>query len=129
MSWQDGYRKAVLDAIAQHGRPLDPNASYYGWSDYKAVREWYGSSWGDSTAGPDHTAHGLDYDACGDVVEDSWAEFMGTFYEGDTTQHGMRAEIVCKCGAFRHVFRWEGNAGEIISVIANDALKRPTTED
>lgn len=106
--WKVGYRRAVTGYIARNGSPLDPNPSYYG--------GWYHKNSGGAQA---HIA------SCGladglTFVEDSWDEFHGTFYEGDTMHHGMRMDVTCQCGQVREMpWRLEATMSDITLGVLN----------
>jgi hypothetical protein len=54
------------------------------------------------------------------VNEDTWNEFEGTFYDGDTSHHGIAAEGQCACGLFKGRLRVEKPVVEIIKDVVNN---------
>ena len=85
--WREEYKKALRRTVIRRGTLIDQHASFYGWRD-----------WDDRHFGSQRDCH---VEAVGDPVEQTWDEFMGTFYEGDTTKHGVEIEISCTCGQMR----------------------------
>ncbi|HEU0252830.1 MAG TPA: hypothetical protein VFR12_07325 [Pyrinomonadaceae bacterium] len=59
--------------------------------------------------------HGIDYDKT-TYVESNWNEFMGTFYEGDTSVYGVDMNLVLNDGT---VLRWRyaGSVSDLIQAV------------
>ncbi len=110
-AWVERFREVVAQTIIQHGRVVSADASFYGWTDFEATEHL--RSYGGSCPVVGH----------GTPSEDSWDEFQGTFYEGDTTQHGMQMTVTCECGQITdQILRYEGNVSEMISSIITNAV-------
>ena len=112
--WKKGYKQALMNAFAREASIR---------SDYRYYAR----------------AGGLDYQAsaklaahlknCNISVENSsmpedssWHEFMGTFYEGDTTIYGLDANITCECNKFENVaMRMTGTFSELLQAVLREA--------
>jgi hypothetical protein len=111
--WRVGYKRAVLTAFARKAA-VRGNANYYdqgGGLDYDRTTAVYAHLRA-CTVDPVLTAMPTD---------SSWDEFMGTFYEGDETRHGMDATVTCKCGTLRTVpMRLTGTFSELLQAVLEE---------
>lgn len=105
MTWQEKYKRALVNAVIRLGTPVADQDTYYGWIayDYEAKR----AALSQAT---------IDY-AATEVYESSWSEFMGTFWTGTDTKHGVDAKIVTDSGVFH--WRYEGSMGQLILNVVN----------
>jgi hypothetical protein len=111
------YEKILTAAIIKNGQLVRTNGGYYGWGDYE------GDYGGDFRSPRHSTTCGIA--KTGRVEEDAyWYEFMGTFYEGDNTKHGMEVHgVSCNCGRITdRVFRWSESPGEAIRIVLEGVL-------
>lgn len=110
--WKTGYRQALLAAFVRDASPVKTSGDTYygGWQDYErleAVRRHL------SGCAPT-LASTMPTDA-------EWSEFMGTFYDGDETKHGLDAIITCHCGYVRDVrLRLEGTFSELLEQVLRE---------
>jgi len=106
VSWQDDYRAAMQNAVLHNGsfvRQDGGQRSQYfgGWADYEND-VWLMR----------HVRSGTCELTLGSIRETQWTEFMGTFYEGDETQHGVEVDVSCACGyVTNRTVRWESTLG------------------
>ena len=108
-TWQEEFRRSLLDYLVRKGTPVGADASVYGWidGDYEEIREHFASC-GISCAQS--------------TYEDSrWTEFGGTFAESDTERTGIDAVVTCNCGRYegKH-FRYTGGYAAMITEITRD---------
>lgn len=116
------YEKILTAAIIKNGSLVRPGNTYYGWGDYAGDYDSR-DPWG---GGPRHSAT-CGIASTGRVDEDAtWQEFMGTFYEGDESKHGMEVHgVTCNCGKLQdRTFRWDAPVGEAIRVVMMELLER-----
>jgi hypothetical protein len=113
------YKKILTAAIIKNGSLVKQDGgSQFGWADSN-------TEWGVGLRGTRHTS------SCGIAktgrVEEyaSWYEFMGTFYEGDNTVHGMEVHgVTCNCGLITdRVFRWSTSVSEAIREVMMGLLE------
>lgn len=120
---REEYNRILTAAIIKNGSLVRTDASQYGWSDY--------GDYGNDFTKPRHsTTCGIA--KTGRVVEDAdWYEFMGTFYEGDNTVHGMEVHgVSCNCGRITdRVFRWSESPGEAIRIVLESVLEEKVKSD
>lgn len=103
--WRVGFKQALVDAIVQGGYPIRDRDTVYGWEDFEGRKGKLRQI----------QEEGIDYVAT--TYDDSdWHEFMGTFYTGDTTVHGIDAEIVTSDGS-RFRWRYKATMGELIQAV------------
>lgn len=77
------YERVLARVVIRHGSVVVREDGWYGWSDYNASQHL--RSCGVASHGTPH--------------EDTWQEFKGTFYEGDTSIHGVGMPgVTCNCG-------------------------------
>lgn len=105
---QKEYEKVLRRVIAKHGTVVSLNASFYGWGAWD-IR------------------HGQDpcpITVTGRAHETYWGEFMGTFYEGDTTVTGIEADGAnCECGAVKdRSMRWRASVSEVAEAVFGEML-------
>jgi hypothetical protein len=113
------YNRALARAAAKNGSFVAPNASFYGWMDWNAYEHMKTCQ----VVVPD-TAK---------AEEDTWDEFQGTFYEGDTTHTGVVVKgVSCRCGRYTNRdVRWAATVQEVAEAVfieAFGAQSRPSTE-
>ena len=111
------YERILTAAILKHGSLVRKDASQYGWLD--------GLEYGEGWKNPRHSVQ-CGIAKTGRIVEDAyWYEFMGTFYEGDNTVHGMEVHgVTCNCGKITdRVFRWSESPGEAIRIVLESVLE------
>ena len=108
---KEEYERILTAAILKNGSLVrNEGNTYYGWTDYEATTHI-------SSCGAAKT---------GRIVEDAyWYEFMGTFYEGDETVHGMEVHgVTCNCGRITdRVYRWSESPGEAIRIVLESVLE------
>lgn len=112
---QEQYDRVLTTVTVRNGTLVSINPSIYGWEAFP---------WSDPTR--EH------WDRCGmkpltgeeRAVEDSWDEFQGTFYEGDTTVHGVTVYgLSCNCGQLTdRSIRWRANMREVAEVVFTEAF-------
>lgn len=102
------YKRHLMTAALQHGELVATDASFYGWRDY-SEEEWVGRR-------PHYRACALTGTS---VHETSWGEFMGTFYDGDTTVHGVEVRgVSCACGRLKdRRVRWTAHPGDVAKAV------------
>ena len=118
-TFSDELKQAIRTFIVKQGIPVrfigtdylgEPLIDYYGWEDY---------------AGQCHVDPR--YDGCkwevpeGSLLyEETYDQFQGTFYEGDTSEDGINVSgCRCACGKFTDVtLRWDGTLAELINHLA-----------
>lgn len=120
------YDKALIAAILKRGTMVSEDASIYGWEDYDYH---FGPSWSRAER---RTPHHL---ACvlvsiGRPVETRWDEFQGTFYEGDTSEHGVELPgITCECGKLEdRTLRWKASPQAIAEAVFEEAFGKKEPE-
>ncbi len=104
MSWQEEYRAALKKAVWNYGRPVRDATSrdlYYGWTDYEILDHFYVCPLGSAS----------------EPEEDKWDEFVDTFYEGDTTRHGVSMKAQCACGQINQTIRWRCRPFEMVQLV------------
>lgn len=110
--WKVGYKQAVLKAFVwQAGAITD--GSYYasGRMNYERTYELR-----------EHlTTCTFDPEKMKLPVDSSWSEFMGTYFEGDTTRHGLDGYLTCQCGKYEdeHI-RLQGTFGDLLQAILRE---------
>lgn len=115
---QAEYNRAMAAAAVKNGLIVRADPSYYGgWSDWEAAEHL--NPYGPASApcrlvAPEH----------GTVKEDEWSEFEGTFYDGDTSHHGVVVTgVSCVCGQLTdRAVRWEASMQEIAEAVFEIAL-------
>jgi hypothetical protein len=104
---QNVYDAALLAAVLKHGVLVEKNPDIYSWMDldWKHVRVCQVTT----TDKP---------------VEDHWNEFMGSFYEGDTSVHGIVLnKVSCACGKLKNrSLRLQGSVSEIAEAVFEEAF-------
>ena len=106
------YDKAMMAAAMKHGIPVSRDASTYGWADYDAASHIREGCHAVTTA--KSTAEG-----------DTWDEFVDTFYEGDTSQHGITVDkVTCACGEIGkdRQIRWKADMQEVAEAVFEEAF-------
>jgi hypothetical protein len=104
------YQRALTRATARHGSIVSRDASFYGWTDWDA------------------STHAQRCDVRvpegAEVSEVSWDEFRGTFYEGDTTVHGVEVDgASCRCGQIKdRRVRWSATVQEVAEAVFTEAF-------
>lgn len=94
--WRSRFDRALAQLLAQEGKPVSLDSSFYGWEDHsKNPHEW---------------GHMV---GVFDIQEDSWAEFAGTFASTHDHFTGITADVVYSSGYSRKA-RMEGTLGEIM---------------
>jgi hypothetical protein len=125
---QAEYNRAMAAATVKHGSIVRTNGTFYGWSDYDAAMHVAGWSYTDKSVKPCP----LVVPEHGTVREDEWSQFEGTFYDGDTTHHGVTVTgVSCSCGQLTdRTVRWEANMQEVAEAIFEIAFgpKAPARE-
>lgn len=106
-TWQEGFKKALIDVMVTRGYPVSDKANWFGWADYDSAKREY------------LALVGIDYESTGQPKESYWDEFMGTFYEGDTTVWGADAWIVALDGEVFH-WRWSGRVVDLIQQVIGE---------
>jgi hypothetical protein len=110
--WKAGYKLAVLSAfVRQAGAVRD--GSYYssGNINYDLTDEIRKHL---QTCPPAFGKMAM-------PVDSDWEEFMGTFYEGDTTVHGLDTYLYCECGKYKgEQIRLRGTFSELLTAILKD---------
>ena len=56
---------------------------------------------------------------------DTWDEFVDTFYEGDTSQHGITVDkVTCACGEIGkdRQIRWKADMQEVAEAVFEEAF-------
>lgn len=105
---QGEYEKVLRRVIAKHGTVVSLNASFYGWG------------------APDirHGQEDCPITITGRAIETYWGEFVGTFYEGDTTVTGLEATgATCECGAVQdRSMRWRAEVSEVAEAVFEEML-------
>lgn len=118
------YERILTAAIIKNGMPVSRDGGYYGWGDYEIEYP------NDYEGGRHSVACGIA--KTGRVDEDAyWQEFMGTFYEGDETKHGMEVSgVSCNCGRITdRVYRWSESPGEAIRIVLEGVLSEKVESD
>lgn len=101
------YKRHLIAAVLRHGEMVSPTASYLSWRDHDEHI-------------PGRRSHPRDCPLTAtDVRETSWQEFMGTFYEGDDTVHGVEAiGVSCACGRLKdRRVRWTAHPGDVAKAV------------
>ena len=114
---QKQYDAAMMAAAIKHGTMVSRNPSFYGWS----ARPWSG----DDASDCKHMEHCQFVPGSTSAVEeDDWNEFMGTFYEGDTTKHGVIVKgVSCACGEIKdRSVRWQADMQEVAEAVFEEAF-------
>lgn len=115
---QAEYDEALTAAVLKHGTLVREDPSFYGWEDFD-----YHLGHGLRSR---HTAHHLKCEivSTGKPVESTWHEFQGTFYEGDTSVHGIDLpEVTCACGKVQdRTFRWQARMQEVAEAVFEEAF-------
>lgn len=112
--WKTSYKRAVLTAFARQADVRLDRDNYYA-----------------SGSGFNHGATGkvrqhlktctIDPVLTKMPTDSEWDEFMGTFYEGDTTKHGMDATVTCRCGYVRKTrMRLEGTFSNLLRAVLEE---------
>lgn len=104
------YERVLARVIIKRGSVVVQTDGWYGWVDYDATT--HVSKCGVATHGaPD---------------EDTWYEFKGTFYEGDTSVHGMALSgVTCKCGRITdRSLRWQASVVEVATEVFAEAYSK-----
>lgn len=109
-NWREGYRRAMLDTILRIGTPVKSPTS--GMWDY----EW------EEVAQIRHKMHGcgINYEASGQIEEEKWHQFQGTFHEGEHYAYGVGVQIVADDGDSYH-WRYTGNMAEFIKEVMKES--------
>lgn len=109
------YETILKRIVLKYGSVVDRAADIFGWQDYGLTTH----------------ARKCMITAQGEIHEDVWNEFMGTFYEGDTSVHGMLVTAVdCTCGQIKHrKMRWSASVQEIAEAVFTELYEeRHSTE-
>lgn len=103
--WKARFKRAMIEAVVQNGMAVGPMPSIYNWYD------------------PDYVARrhaidtvGIDYEATRIPEDSSWADFKGTFYEGDHISYGVDVHLVLNDGT-TSTWRYTGSMGELLQEI------------
>lgn len=110
--WKVGYRKALMEALIRDGGVVSSTPSHYStWQDYARSGEIF-----------EHMKScTVDLDRSTELKDSEWQEFMGTFYEGDETVHGVDAYVSCSCGEYYQIpMRMTGTFGELVKRVLED---------
>jgi hypothetical protein len=105
------YDKAMMAVTLKHGHVVVLTGGYYGWQDYDAARHLDGCT----IVAPPKAA----------VEEDTWSEFEGTFFEGDSRHHGIIVTgVTCVCGEIGtgRTVRWEADMQEVAEAVFEEAF-------
>jgi hypothetical protein len=106
MSWQDGYKKALITVVARQGVPVADKPSVYSymhptWQEIKKlIRDV-----------------GIDFEKTSMPVELSWEEFGGTFTDHDDTKYGVDVHLVLRDGSTHHMRYQIGMSSLIAQVL------------
>lgn len=106
--WKKEFRKHMIDVLVANGSKIDDKADVYGWREYELHGKYKSMI----------ANHGIDYDKT-TYTESSWHEFMGTFYEGDTSVYGVDMNLVLNNGKVLK-WRYAGNVSDLIQAILFD---------
>jgi len=109
--WKQNYKRALLNAFAKEARVVDKNASFYGWVDWERSKLTF-----------EHfNACSVDVELTPMPEDSSWNQFQGTFYEGDTTIHGMATDVTCQCSIIDAVpMRLDGTFSELLEAVLRE---------
>lgn len=121
---QAEYNKALTAAVLKHGTMVSKDASSYGWEDYEYH---HGPNWSGR-----HKSHHVTcgWASVGKPEEDYWHEFQGTFYEGDTSVHGIVIKgLTCNCGRIQdREMRWQASIQTVAEAIFEEAFSKKNEE-
>lgn len=121
-SVQAEYTAIITRAIIKHGSLVRSDSSLFGWVSDEDYGKGERYTW---PVGPRHSIT-CGIAKTGRVDEHAyWYEFMGTFYEGDNTVHGMEVHgVTCNCGRITdRTFRWKESVGEAIRLVMMELLE------
>ena len=104
-TWKAEFKRHLIDVLVKNGSKIDDNASSFGWQEYDLHGKYKSMI----------TNHGIDYDKT-TYTESSWSEFMGTFYEGDTSVYGVDMNLVLGNGTVLK-WRYAGTVSELIQAV------------
>jgi hypothetical protein len=90
--WKKEFKRHLIDVLVKEGGKIDDKASAFSWQEYDFHGKYKSMI----------SNHGIDYDKT-TYTESSWYEFMGTFYEGDTSVYGVDMNLVLGNGT---VLKW-----------------------
>lgn len=108
--WKIGFKRAMIKALVDGGSPVRDDPSFYGWEDYD--HHW------PPVRHPKRIMIdrvGIDFDAT-TYRESVWAEFQGTFYEGDTRVYGVDLDLVL-CNGKRLRWRYTGTVSKLLTAV------------
>lgn len=118
-TFSEDLKHAIRGFIVEAGKPVQfigedssgkPAVSFYSWWDFGAIRHVdarYGACAWEVPEGSF-------------MYEETYDQFQGTFYEGDTSEDGINVSgCRCACGKYADVtLRWEGTLAELINHLA-----------
>ena len=104
-NWKAEFKRHLIDVLVKNGSKVDDNASVYGWQEYDLHGKYKSMI----------ANHGIDYDKT-TYTEATWYEFMGTFYEDDTSVYGVDMNLVLGNGKVLK-WRYAGTVSELIQAV------------
>lgn len=95
------YERITSAVVLRSGSVVDTSRSgWFGWADYRVTQHL-------RVCGV--KSHGaLEEDA-------TWHEFRGTFFDGDTSEHGLEVrDVCCRCEAIvGRTVRWQASVSDV----------------
>ena len=118
-TFSDELKQAIRTFIVTAGSPVEfigedwlgrPAVSFYSWLNFEALPHVDPRKDGCSWEVPEGSF----------MYEESYDQFQGTFYEGDTSTDGINVSgCRCKCGKYSDItLRWEGTLAALINHLA-----------
>lgn len=120
---REEYERLLVRLVLANGSLVGEDASFYGWHDHTTFR-WPGPGFSEhvGTCGIKST---------GRVQEDIWYEFKGTFYEGDTSVHGISLKgVTCNCDKVQdREVRWSAPMQEVAEAVFEEHMRTAHAEE
>lgn len=124
--WIEGYRQAVKDSLARYGTIIQERSYYGTLTDYdltahfKADPKW--RDWAGDRGTKSIPAWCGSWRSFSNPDEETIQEFMGTFYEGDTSKVIVTSRVTCNCGFINdNELQNEGTISEMIAAVLREA--------
>lgn len=107
---QAQYDAALTVVTLKNGLVVRDHPSIYMWTDYPLTEHVQST--------------GCALTATGTAKETIWDEFQGTFYDGDTSVHGLQVSgVSCACGqVVDRAMRWEATVSAVAESVFNEAF-------